>query len=149
MNNYYLFNRIKDFLPLLFILAFIAIFIMWPIQAHAAVTTSSANLPWEDPLNKFQESISGPVAYAICIIGIVGSGAALVWGGEIGDFGRKMIMVVLAISVIILASKIMTSLFSSGAVIPVKQESHQQSTTDWQQVYNYLFKLPNFHFTGK
>jgi type IV secretion system protein VirB2 len=43
----------------------------------------------------------------------------LVWGGEIGDFVRRIIMLTLAISLIVFSANILATLFSvSGAVIP-------------------------------
>lgn len=149
MNNYCLFtNRAKAFLPWLFILSFIAISLMWSMPAHAS--TSGSGLPWETPLNTFKDSITGPVAFVISILGVIGCGAALIWGGEISDFVRKMIMVILAISILVFATKILTVLFAtSGAVIPVKKGCAGFQQLNWQHVYDYLFKFPDFHFSGK
>jgi type IV secretion system protein VirB2 len=145
MNNYYPFtHRAKTFLPWLFILSFIAITLMWSMPAHAS--TSGSGLPWETPLNTFKDSITGPVAFIISILGIIGCGAALIWGGEIGDFVRKMIMVILAISILVFASKILTVLFSaSGAVIPVKHVGNFW----WPQWHDYLFKPFSSNFSGR
>ena len=37
-------------------------------------------------------SLTGPVAYAIGLIGIAIAGGAMLWGGELGEFGRKACM---------------------------------------------------------
>jgi type IV secretion system protein VirB2 len=58
-----------------------------------------------------------PVAYAISLIGTVVTGAMLVWGGEINEFARRLIMLVLVISLIVFASNVLTTLFSTGAVV--------------------------------
>ena len=53
----------------------------------------------------------------ISLLGIVSAGAMLVWGGEINEFVRRVIMLVLVISLIVFAGNILTTLFSSAAVI--------------------------------
>jgi type IV secretion system protein VirB2 len=85
----------------------------------AEASTGGGSLPWETPLEAIRDSVTGPVAYAISLMGIVVAGAMLVWGGEIGDFVRRIIMLTLAISLIVFSANSLATLFSvSGAVIP-------------------------------
>jgi type IV secretion system protein VirB2 len=85
----------------------------------AEASTGGGSLPWETPLEAIRDSVTGPVAYAISLMGIVVAGAMLVWGGEIGDFVRRIIMLTLAISLIVFSANILATLFSvSGAVLP-------------------------------
>jgi type IV secretory pathway VirB2 component (pilin) len=89
------------------------------LAPEAAASTGGDSLPWETPLQTIADSISGPVAYAISLIGIVVAGAMLVWGGEINEFARRMIMLVLVISLIVFATQVLSTLFNvSGAVLP-------------------------------
>jgi type IV secretion system protein VirB2 len=74
-------------------------------------------LPWETPLQTIRASLTGPVAYSISLMGVVSAGATLVFGGEINDFVRRIIMLVLVISLLIFAAGIMSTLFNAGAVI--------------------------------
>jgi type IV secretion system protein TrbC len=83
-----------------------------------AATGGGSGLPWETPLETLRDSITGPVAYTISLLGVVVAGAALVFGGEINDFVRRMIMLVLVISLIIFAANFLSTLFNAGAVIP-------------------------------
>ena len=76
---------------------------------------AAAGLPWETPLQTIAHSITGPVAYAISLMGIVVAGAMLVWGGEINEFVRRMIMLVLVISLIMFATSILSTLFNAAA----------------------------------
>jgi type IV secretion system protein TrbC len=88
-------------------------------SAEALASTGGGSLPWETPLQTISTSITGPVAYAISLIGIVVAGAMLIWGGEINEFARRVIMLVMVISLIVFASNILSTLFSvSGAVLP-------------------------------
>jgi type IV secretion system protein VirB2 len=61
-------------------------------------------LPWEGPLVRIQRSLTGPTARAIGIIAISVTGAMLAFGGELSDFGKRMCMLVMAISVMLAAS---------------------------------------------
>jgi type IV secretion system protein VirB2 len=70
----------------------------------AEASTGGGSLPWETPLEAIRDSVTGPVAYAISLMGIVVAGAMLVWGGEIGDFVRRIIMLTLAISLIVFSA---------------------------------------------
>ena len=58
-----------------------------------------------------------PVAYAISLLGIVVTGAILVFGGEINEFVRRIIMLVLVISLMVFAADLFNTLFNKGAVI--------------------------------
>lgn len=45
-------------------------------------SSSGAGLPWENGLQTLQRSITGPVAMVISLLGIVVTGAMLIWGGK-------------------------------------------------------------------
>lgn len=85
---------------------------------HAHAANAGAGLPWEAPLQTITRSIQGSVAYGISLLSLIGCGGTLVWGGEINEFLRKGILLVLVISLIIFATNLMTALFNTnGAVI--------------------------------
>jgi len=62
------------------------------------------------PLEKIQDTLTGPVGKAIAIIAIVIAGSTLVFGGELGEFARKAVMVALAIGFILGAANIVTAM---------------------------------------
>jgi len=87
--------------------------------AHAAdATGGGAGLPWEGPLEKLRKSISGPVAFVIALLGILATGATLIWGGEISEFTRRIIYVVLVVSIIVFANSLLSGALFSGATVP-------------------------------
>lgn len=100
--------------PVVFTL--LAIILLIPELAEAS-TAGGGGLPWETPLQTLSNSIKGPVAFTISLLGLVGCGAALIWGGEINEFIRRFIMLVLVISLLVFASNILSNLFGVGAVI--------------------------------
>lgn len=103
---------------------------------HAADATESggSSLPWESPLSSFSKSISGPVAFAIALLGLVACGATLIWGGEITEFVRRMIYVILVICLIVFAKSIMSSALFSGAVVPQKEFISSENKLDIQRL---------------
>ncbi len=82
--------------------------------AHASTTTG---LPWETPLQTLRDSIKGPVALAVSIIGIVVCGGMLIWGGEINEFARRGAMLVLVIALLVAADNVLSTLFTSTSAV--------------------------------
>lgn len=83
-----------------------------------SASASDQALPWEAPLDQLVQSFSGPIAIAISIIGITVAGLLLVFRGEMGDFGRRMVMIVLAVSLIAGATSVFNTFFTTtGALI--------------------------------
>lgn len=94
----------------------VAAVLLAPSEAWA--TQAGAGLDWEGPLQRLTTSIQGPVAFAISLLGVVVCGAMLVFGGEINEFVRRAIMLVLVVSVIAFAANLLTNLFNYGALVP-------------------------------
>ncbi len=94
----------------------LALILLHPDLALAS-TSSSSGLPWESPLQSIQQSLTGPVAYAVSLIGVVVTGAMLIFGGEINEFARRIIMLVLVIALLVSATNVLSTLFSTGAVL--------------------------------
>ena len=85
-----------------------------------AAGAGGAGLPWEAPLTTLANSFSGPVAYGVSILGIVGVGGILIFaGGLIGDFLRAVLFIVLVIAFVIGGKNTLTA-FGFGAGAEVK-----------------------------
>lgn len=95
-----------------------AVAIMSTLSSPALASSSGGGgLPWESPLQTITTSITGPVAFGISVIGVVATGAQLIWGGEVSGFTRSLIYVVLVIGLIVAATNILSTLFGVGALI--------------------------------
>jgi type IV secretion system protein VirB2 len=92
---------------------FFLVFCLIPDHAFAA----SAGLPWESPLQKVVNSLSGPVAQSIALGAMVIAGATLIMGGELTDFGRKVFASILVLGVLLGATKIIAMYGGAGASI--------------------------------
>ncbi len=84
------------------------------INLNAAAT---GNLPWEHPMTAIATSLTGPVAYAIGLIGIAIAGGTMLWGGELTEFGRRACMIGLVISVLVFAAPLLASAFGVNAAV--------------------------------
>ena len=95
--------------------ALAAVMLVAPSLAHASSTGGS--LPWETPLQTLETSIKGPVAYGLALLGIVASGGMLIFGGEISEFTRRIMYIVLVAAVILGAASLMTTRFTTAALV--------------------------------
>ena len=112
--------------PTLLMFMFLALF-LFANNALAAVGAGGA-LPYESWLVNLRNSVTGPVAFTLSIVGIVVAGGILIFGGELNAFFRTLIFIVLVMALLVGANNIMTNLFQ-GAVIPV-DEAHEINRAD-------------------
>lgn len=85
-----------------------------------------SGLPWEKPVEKIVASISGPVAFGISLLGLIGAGAGLIWGGEMSTFMKTLLYVVLVISIIVFAKNLIGGALFSGASLPADAMTYLQ-----------------------
>jgi type IV secretion system protein VirB2 len=85
------------------------------MTVNRAFASSHGNLPFTSTLNQIKEAISGPFLLAAAIIMIVVTCLMLAFG-EWGDGFKKLINMVLWLSVAFGAASFITTLFGSGAV---------------------------------
>jgi len=94
--------------------ALLAMIYAFAVNAHAA---AAGTLPWERPMTAIATSLTGPVAYAIGLIGIAIAGGAMLWGGELTEFGRRACMIGLVVSVLVFAAPMLSSAFGVTAAV--------------------------------
>ena len=82
-----------------------------------AASTGGGGLPWEGPLQQIQQSITGPVAGFIALAAVATAGGMLIFGGELNDFARRLMYVVLVAGILLGATQIVGLFDASGASI--------------------------------
>lgn len=90
------------------------------LATGAALAANTGTTPWDTPLQNLQNVLEGPTAKAISIIAIVIAGAALVFGEDLGQFTRRLLLIVLAVALILGAGSLISGLSfgqTSGALI--------------------------------
>jgi len=100
--------------PVLTLLCLTICFLSLPADA---ATGAGGALPYETWLNSLRTSVTGPVAFAVSIIGIVVAGGMLIFGGELNHFFRSLIFLVLVMALTVGAQNMMGTFFGTGAVI--------------------------------
>jgi type IV secretory pathway VirB2 component (pilin) len=92
-------------------------FIFLAPQHAFASTGTGGSLPYESWLTNLQNSVTGPVAFALSIIGIVVAGGVLIFGGDLNGFFRTLIFLVLVMALLVGAQNVMSTFFGRGAEI--------------------------------
>tara|TARA_B110000211_G_C14082695_1_gene555321 strand:+ start:443 stop:928 length:486 start_codon:yes stop_codon:yes gene_type:complete len=83
----------------------------------AAAVGAGGNLPYEGWLTNLRNSVTGPVAFTLSIVGIVIAGGVLIFGGDLNGFFRTLIFLVLIMALLVGAQNVMANFFNRGAVI--------------------------------
>ena len=110
----------KRLLAVVSFFAFLSFFV-FPEYVFATSTTGGG-LPYESWLTSLRTSVTGPVAFALSIIGLVVAGGVLIFGGELNAFFRTLVFLVLVMGLIIGANNMMTTFFGAGAEIAALQQ---------------------------
>ena len=97
--------------------------------ASPAFASSGGSLPWEGPLEQIQESITGPVAGYIALAAVAIAGGMLIFGGELNDFARRLMYVVLVAGILLGATTIVGLVGAAGASIGLSREPVMQLAT--------------------
>ena len=94
----------------------LAFILLAPHAAFAAEGTGGS-LPYESWLTNLRNSVTGPVAFTLSILGIVVAGGVLIFGGDLNGFFRTLIFVVLVMALLVGAQNMMSTFFGRGAEI--------------------------------
>lgn len=87
-----------------------------------ALAATGTGLPWEGPLTTLTNSITGPIAFSVALIAIVIAGGVLIFGGELNQFARVAIFIVLVLALIVGAANFLSGTFgTTGALIDAVQ----------------------------
>lgn len=102
----------------LWLAAGVLLFILYlTVNPAQASETTGNTLPYEDWLRTLQQSLTGPVAFSVALIGIVCCGATLIFaGGEIGRFMRSLIYIIMVMTMLIGANSLMTRFFNGASI---------------------------------
>ena len=106
----------RAIMPCMCIALLMSFLLLAPQQAQAA-TGTGGGLPYETWLESLRNSVTGPVAFALSIIGIVIAGGVLIFGGDLNGFFRTLIFIVLVMALLVGAQNLMSTFFGRGAEI--------------------------------
>jgi type IV secretion system protein VirB2 len=107
------------------VLALLSFFLLAPHTAFASEGTGGS-LPYESWLTNLRNSVTGPVAFTLSLIGIVVAGGILIFGGELNGFFRTLIFIVLVMALLVGAQNMMSTFFGRGAEIAAAPDASIQ-----------------------
>lgn len=94
---------------------------------NPVLASSGGGLPWEAPLEQIQESITGPVAGFIALAAVAVAGGMLIFGGELNDFARRLMYLVLVAGVLLGATQIVALFNATGASVGLSMSTDQKA----------------------
>lgn len=97
-------------------LALLLAFCILSSQAMASEGVGGS-LPYESWLTNLRNSVTGPVAFTLSVVGIVIAGGALIFGGDLNGFFRSLVFLTLVMALVIGANNIMSGFFGRGATL--------------------------------
>ena len=106
-------SRSRPFIAIMLLAAPIVLASVSP----ALASSGGGGLPWEGPLQQIQQSITGPVAGAIALAAVAIAGGMLIFGGELNDFARRLVYVVLVAGILLGATNIVGLFGATGASV--------------------------------
>ena len=96
-------------------IAFACLLVAAPSLAHAA--GAGGTMPWDSNIQKISADFTGPLAYALAIIGCVAAGAMLIFAQELPWFLKAVCFIVLAASFMCGANAFAGTMGWTGAIV--------------------------------
>lgn len=97
----------------------IIFFIMGSLSLTLISFTALAGtaFPWEGPLSQLSQNLTTSTSSSIALIGLFVAGGALVFGGDLAAFAKKVTWMCLAIS-LMLSGGALINIIGNGAALP-------------------------------
>ena len=95
-------------------LSLMALMLFLPALAQAS---TSSGMPWEGPLMKVVDSITGPVAFGISVLSIAMAGLSLAFGAQLDGFVQKLAIIALVVSLIVFAVNVLSAIFGVSSTL--------------------------------
>lgn len=95
----------------------IALLLMLSTHPALASNTSGGGLPFDEWFTKIRQSVTGPFAFTAAIVGLVATGATLIFGGDMNGFMKTLIFIVLVMSFLVAAQNTLAAITGQGAQI--------------------------------
>ena len=99
----------------LLFLALLALFIF--ASESISLASDGDSLPWNSGLDKLTKALSGKTALMVSMVGVFFAGGMLLFGGDLGGFGKTIMMVVLVGSMLGGLNAVVTAFITTGALL--------------------------------
>ena len=86
-------------------------------MAGPGLASGGSGLPWDQPIQKLVNGVSGPVAFGFAFMGLIALGVRWIYGGDLGPAAKMLMTLVIGVAILAGASGFLATLFGlSGAV---------------------------------
>ena len=90
------------------------------LACKSAMAGTGPDMPWDSGLDKLVKNLTGKTALAIGVLAMFAAAAALAFGGEMSEFTRRIILMILAVALMVSGASLLNIFFGiSGALIPL------------------------------
>ena len=96
--------------------AVLGVVVCSPTIANAAGAGGGA-LPWDQPLTVLMKDLTGPFAFTISLLAFVVAGVVLIFGGEVSEFIRRLLYVVMVSAMLVSVTNVAQALGITGALV--------------------------------
>lgn len=106
-------------------------------QYALASEGTGGGLPYEGWLGKLRDSLTGPVAYTVSLVGIVVTGCVLIFGGDMNGFFRTLVFIILIMAFVVGANNMLSGFFGRGAELIDESEELLNLTKNVMRIFVY------------
>ena len=85
-----------------------------------AVASSGSGLPWDAPIQKLVQGVSGPVAFGFAFMGLIAVGVRWVFGGDLGPVAKNLMTLVIGVAILSGAAGFLAAMFGLSGAVAVK-----------------------------
>ena len=105
--------------------AFVPVLLLAAASAASATTAgnggftgggAATTLPWDGALGTLAATLTGNTAKIISIIAIFVAGVALIFGEDLGQFARRLLMIVIAVAFLIGAGSFVSTIVTGAHI---------------------------------
>jgi type IV secretory pathway VirB2 component (pilin) len=84
----------------------------------ACASGTGSGLPWESAIKTVADSLSGPVTFSLCVLGIFAGGAAIAFGADLPGWVRTVATLTVVAGLIGMSSDFLTKVVGiSGTTV--------------------------------
>jgi len=88
------------------------------LMAAPANASGGSGLPWDAPIQRITDAVSGPVAFGFAFMGLVALGVRWIYGGDLGPVAKGLMTLVIGVAILAGAASFLSVLFGlSGAAV--------------------------------
>ena len=99
---------------------FVALVFITLLYVGSALAGTGPDMPWDSGLDKIVKNLTGKTALAIGVLAMFAAAAALVFGGEMSEFVRRIILMILAVALMVSGTSLLNILFGvTGALVGI------------------------------